>query len=97
MIKTSAIIICLDMLTVSTLSAQNTVTDQRKKRQAGLKAFSIRGYIQARYNRLLETNAQLKNEQGDKSWGADGGFFLRRVRIILIWSSVQECLFLSPT
>ncbi|MBK8145736.1 MAG: porin [Bacteroidetes bacterium] len=43
----------------------------------------MRGYVQARYNRLLETNAQLKNEQGDKSWGADGGIFLRRVRVIL--------------
>src|SRR5688500_34114 len=44
--------------------------------------FSIRGYIQARYNRLLETNPDLKCEQCDKSWGTNGGFFLRRVRII---------------
>ena len=28
---------------------------------------SIRGYTQVRYNRLLETNDSLKNEQGDKS------------------------------
>jgi phosphate-selective porin len=44
--------------------------------------FSIRGYVQARYNRLLETNPDLKCEQCDRSWGRNGGFFLRRVRII---------------
>ena len=42
---------------------------------------SVRGYTQVRYNRLLETNDSLKNEQGDKSWGS-GGFFIRRMRII---------------
>jgi hypothetical protein len=43
---------------------------------------NIRGYVQARYNGLLETNPDLGCEQCDKSWGGDGGFFLRRVRII---------------
>lgn len=42
----------------------------------------IRGYVQGRYNRLLETNPNLGCEQCDKSWGENGGFFLRRVRII---------------
>jgi hypothetical protein len=45
-------------------------------------SFSIRGYVQARYNRLLETNSQLTCEQCDRSWGKNGGFFLRRVRMI---------------
>jgi hypothetical protein len=45
-------------------------------------AFTIRGYVQFRYNRLLETNPKLKCEQCDRSWGENGGFFLRRVRII---------------
>ncbi len=44
--------------------------------------FSIRGYAQVRYNRLLETNPDLKCEQCDKSWGDNGGFFIRRMRII---------------
>ncbi len=44
--------------------------------------FSIRGYTQVRYNRLLETNEDLGCEQCDKSWGKDGGFFIRRMRII---------------
>jgi Phosphate-selective porin O and P len=44
---------------------------------------SIRGYSQIRYNRLLETNEDLGCEQCDKSWGKDGGFFIRRMRVIL--------------
>jgi hypothetical protein len=44
---------------------------------------SIRGYVQIRYNRLLETNDKLKCEQCDRSIGEDGGFFMRRARIIL--------------
>jgi hypothetical protein len=43
---------------------------------------SIRGYSQIRYNRLFETNPDLGCEQCDKSWGRDGGFFMRRMRII---------------
>lgn len=44
---------------------------------------SIRGYAQVRYNRLFETNEDLGCEQCDKSWGGDGGFFIRRMRVIL--------------
>lgn len=54
-----------------------------EKKTAWYESFSIRGYVQARYNRLLETNAQLKCEQCDRSWGEGGGFFLRRIRVIL--------------
>jgi Phosphate-selective porin O and P len=43
---------------------------------------SLRGYMQVRYNRLLETNENLKCEQCDRSWGKDGGFFIRRMRLI---------------
>lgn len=44
---------------------------------------SARGYLQFRYNRLLETNDKLRCDQCDKSWGENGGFFLRRARLIL--------------
>lgn len=44
---------------------------------------SLRGYAQVRYNRLLETNDKLKCEQCDKSWGENGGVFIRRLRLIL--------------
>lgn len=45
-------------------------------------SFSIRGYAQIRYNRLFETNPLLKCEQRDRSWGKNGGFFIRRMRVI---------------
>jgi hypothetical protein len=41
----------------------------------------IRGYGQVRYNRLLETNAEFRCEQCDRSLGENGGFFIRRARI----------------
>ena len=44
---------------------------------------SIRGYGQIRYNRLLETNELLQCEQCDRSWGTQGGVFIRRARVIL--------------
>jgi hypothetical protein len=42
-----------------------------------------RGYAQIRYNRLLETNANLNCAQCDRSIGNNGGFFVRRGRLIL--------------
>ena len=42
----------------------------------------LRGYVQVRYNRLLETNPDLKCEACDKSWGENGGFMIRRARIV---------------
>lgn len=44
---------------------------------------SLRGYAQIRYNRLLESNADLVCAQCDRSIGNNGGFFLRRGRLIL--------------
>src|SRR5690349_18878715 len=44
---------------------------------------SLRGYMQVRYNRLLETNGQLKCESCDRSMGENGGFFIRRMRVVL--------------
>ncbi|MCC5813871.1 MAG: hypothetical protein JJT78_03885 [Leptospira sp.] len=43
---------------------------------------SLRGYTQIRYNRLGETNPELKCEQCDRSWGENGGFMLRRARMV---------------
>ncbi len=45
-------------------------------------SLQLRGYMQVRYNRLLETNSLLKCDQCDKSWGENGGFFIRRARLI---------------
>ena len=63
---------------IKTLSTQEI--SQPKKWYENL---SIRGYMQLRYNRLLETNENLGCEQCDKSWGKDGGFFMRRMRVII--------------
>jgi len=46
-------------------------------------SFRIRGYGQIRYNRLFETNDQFSCEQCDRSWGQNGGFFIRRARLIV--------------
>jgi hypothetical protein len=75
---------CVISLCFSTLKAQ---TDTKKldstiKKSKWYDNLSLRGYAQFRYNRLLETNDQLKCEQCDKSWGEKGGFFLKRVRIV---------------
>lgn len=42
----------------------------------------FRGYSQMRYNRLLETNPDLKCEQCDKSIGKGQGFAFRRARVV---------------
>jgi hypothetical protein len=44
--------------------------------------FSIRGYQQTRYNGAYETNKDLKCDQCDRYWGGNGGFGIRRMRII---------------
>ncbi len=44
---------------------------------------SLRGYSQFRYNRLLETNPDLKCEQCDKSIGKGQSFSFRRARLLL--------------
>jgi hypothetical protein len=42
----------------------------------------LRGYMQVRYNGLLQTNEDLECEQCDRSWGGDSDFFIRRMRLI---------------
>ncbi|PKV66844.1 porin [Pontibacter ramchanderi] len=61
--------------------APATVQEAPKKK-AWYDKISLRGYAQVRYNRLLETNPNLKCDQCDKSIGEGGGVFLRRGRLI---------------
>ncbi len=56
--------------------------------------FSIRGYMQVRYNRLLENNPKLKCEQCDRSIGEGGGFFVRRMRIIFSGNVSETYIFM---
>lgn len=43
--------------------------------------FSLRGYIQVRYN-AFQSNANLSCEQCDKSWNGNSSFFIRRARLV---------------
>jgi hypothetical protein len=60
----------------------SVAAEQPKPKTEWYKKINIRGYTQLRYNRLLETNNDLTCEQCDRSWGGNGGFFLRRVRLV---------------
>lgn len=86
------------LLFVLNASAQeNKDTLKKETPRKWFESMSIRGYVQARYNRFLETNPDLKCEQCDRSMGDNGGFFLRRVRII--WSgqiSKQVYFYIQP-
>lgn len=53
-----------------------------EKKAQWFEKINIRGYMQVRHNRLFESNPDFKSEQGDKSIGNNGGFFIRRMRII---------------
>lgn len=69
----------------SLISLVLTAQDTLKAKPVAKKWYetiNLRGYTQVRYNRLLETNSQLKCEQCDRSWGENGGIFFRRIRLI---------------
>ena len=54
---------------------------------------SMRGYAQVRYNRLLETNPDLKCEQCDRYWGDNNGLGIRRLRLIF-FGNVHERVYI---
>lgn len=64
-------------------SAQTDSVQAPKPAKKWYDSYSIKGYAQVRYNRLMESNENLRCDQCDKSWGANGGFFLRRMRVVL--------------
>lgn len=87
-------LLLLSSLIVKTGKAQDTVKPTitkavdaivakvEEKKSHWYDKINIRGYMQVRYNRILESNPEFKSEQGDKSIGANNGFFIRRMRII---------------
>jgi phosphate-selective porin len=77
------------MAQVPTAINPSTTTSAKK----WYETFSIRGYVQIRYNRLFETNEKLKCEQCDRSWGEGGGFAIRRGRIILSGNLTKNVFF----
>ena len=75
-----------------------------KPRPKWFESIALRGYLQVRYNRLLETNPNLKCDQCDRSWGDNGGLFIRRARLIFsgqihdrIYFYIQPDLASSPS
>ena len=85
LIKTGLIVILLvniHSVAFSQTDTSKTIAVVDNSKMKWYESFSIRGYSQVRYNRLLETNENLGCEQCDRSWGRGGGFFIRRMRII---------------
>ncbi|MFM7839379.1 MAG: hypothetical protein ACKO6K_07405 [Chitinophagaceae bacterium] len=70
-----------------------TASSTAAPRKAWYDNFSIRGYMQIRYNRLMETNSKLKCEQCDRSWGEGGGLFIRMGRIIFSGNIAKNVFF----
>jgi hypothetical protein len=92
------IFLTIALLTVSFAGmAEEALQDTTKKAENPKKEWfqkiSLRGYTQVRYNRLLETNPKLQCEQCDRSWGENGGFFLRRIRLIF-FGNVHERVYI---
>jgi hypothetical protein len=74
--------ISLIFVLTSAISFSQVLDSVKQKDKKWFDNFSIRGYMQVRYNGLLQTNEDLECEQCDRSWGGDNGFFIRRMRII---------------
>ncbi len=68
------------LMSIPTYSQQ--ASEQKQPEKKWFEKISLRGYTQVRYNRFLETNPSLKCEQCDRSIGENGGFFIRRARLI---------------
>jgi hypothetical protein len=84
-LKNSILVIATTIISQTIVAQKDTITlnvPQKLLSKKWYESFSIRGYSQIRYNRLLETNPNLGCEQCDRSWGENGGFFMRRMRII---------------
>ncbi|MEY3349111.1 MAG: hypothetical protein RLY46_1150, partial [Bacteroidota bacterium] len=75
-------LLCLFTICMTPLSKSFSQTQEKKPAKAWYETISLRGYVQFRYNRLFETNKNLKCEQCDISWGDNGGFAIRRGRLI---------------
>lgn len=92
----SAVLILLSFFSAQA-QQDSTKRESKSPSPKWFETFAIRGYVQARYNRLFETNPSLECEQCDRSWGEDGGFFLRRIRIIFFGQiSKQVYFYIQP-
>lgn len=101
MLLRSSVAVLLLLCACESAMAQGTAQDSLKKTSPAAThspskwydKISIKGYSQFRYNRLLETNQDLKCEQCDKGIGKNQTFEFRRARLVLS-GNVHERLFL---
>lgn len=78
------------------LTAEKTLVSEeiiKQKVENWSERIKLRGYMQFRYNRLLETNPNLKCRQCDASWGEGGGFFFRRIRLVF-YGDISDRIYL---
>ena len=57
-------------------------TEKPKEEKKWFEKMKLGGYAQLRYNRLLETNPDLRSENNDRSWGKNNSFYFRRLRLV---------------
>lgn len=101
LLRTSVAVLLL-LCAFESATAQGTAQDSIKKATPAAPAhtpskwydkISLKGYSQFRYNRFLETNADLQCEQCDKGVGKNQAFEFRRARLILS-GNIHERVFL---
>lgn len=81
-----------DTTKLSVQKALEKVVPPQTKKSHWYDKIQLRGYTQVRYNRLLETNSDLKFE-GDRSVGDKGSVLIRRARLIF-FGDISSHLFL---
>lgn len=77
--KTINNVIFLPFLLLFTTSVVSAQTKPATKQW--YESLQLRGYMQVRYNRILETNPLLKCDQCDKSWGDNGGGLYKKSEV----------------
>ncbi len=78
----TALLFFISLSNVIFAQKADSTASSKEKKVNWYDKISLRGYTQVRYNRLLETNPDLRCESCDRSWGDNGGFFIRRLRLI---------------
>ena len=81
------------LLLIAPVFGQSDTSKPKPSTNEWYKKIQFRGYSQTRYNRLFETNPKLKCEQCDRSWGDNGGFFFRRLRLIF-YGNISERVYI---
>src|SRR5215207_5180562 len=78
-----ASVICASLLLCTAPGVSRAQDSTSATEKAWYDRLTFRGYAQFRYNRLLETNELLRCPTCDRSIGENGGFLLRRARLIV--------------